>query len=344
MKLVDGYPCEKSVDIKYSPYLKKSIYQNTMVVPGGGCAYYRSKKGDACTFCAFPGLTRDVIKGAGYEDYYGSWKLDSETYIKMFDSLFDYSEKSERLAIFNGGSFFPESELPIGFQEYVYNRVSHSKKTKQLLVEAYPNFISRKKLENAVDQLGDKTLMVGIGLESSNDIVRNNIMNKGIDLGRFERKVKMMKEVGVVSYVYVFLKPHLLNEAQAYHDVINTLEYLSSIGVDEIALSCAFVSPGTPLERIYDRGDFRTPWLWTIIKVIEQAKQNRWPVTIGGFDDNPPPKAIPSNCSSCDPIVLDIIESYRRTGEFTMESAPLCSCYPSWEEEMSNDPMIKRIL
>ena len=93
-----------------------------------------------------------------------------------------------KLAIFNGGSFFPNSELPADFQRFVYQDVNSRKHIKQLMVEAYPSFISEVKLREATEILNSTDLKIGIGFESQNDIIRNVILKKRIKRELFEEK------------------------------------------------------------------------------------------------------------------------------------------------------------
>lgn len=343
MNTINGYPCDQITEVKYAPTYTSPIIQQTILLPGGGCAYYRAKKGDACTFCAFPGFTRDVIKGPGYENYFKSWKLGFQIYQAMFDALSRDNEHVDRIAIFNGGSFFPDSELPIRFQNYVCEQVARHPKARQLFVEAYPSFISRSKLVQTLAGLGGKDLMVGIGFESKDDRVRNGLLNKSIDLSLFESKIKVMQELGVQTSVYVFLKAHELTEWQAYEDVINTLSYLHDLGVNEMALSCAFVPEGTKLEVKYQLGNFQPPWLWTIIDVVKEAQKKGWPLVVGGFDDTPPPIAGPSNCEVCNPVILDLIDQSRKTGVLSFQQIPSCSCHALWEKDMADKRPYSRI-
>lgn len=343
MNTINGYPCDQITDMKYSPYYEKQVTQQTILLPGGGCAYYRAKKGNACTFCAFPGFTRDVIKGPGFENSFKSWKLDYQVYKNMYDNLTCNNNNVDRVAIFNGGSFFPDSELPTEFQKYVCQQIAQHSNARQLFVEAYPSFISRSKLKQTLEHLNGKDLLVGIGFESRDSRVRNDLLNKSIDLDLFENKIKMMQELGVQSFVYVFLKAHELTEWQAYKDAINTISYLHSLGVNEITLSCAFVPEGTKLEKEYRSGNFRPPWLWTILDIMKEAEKNNWPLIIGGFDDTPPPIAGPSNCEKCNSIIFDLINQSRKTGKLIPNKIPSCSCHSLWEEEMKNKRPYSRI-
>ncbi|TKB56131.1 hypothetical protein [Ferrimonas aestuarii] len=341
---IDGYACDQQRQVVANPVNGRTFIQQTVLLPGGGCTYYRVKSGDACTFCAFPGLTREVNKGAGFESYFESWRLDSAFYKTMFDSLTSDNSEVDRIAIFNGGSFFPNSELPSDFQRYVYQYVSKHENIDELLVEAYPRYISQAKLEEAIELIGDKKLLVGIGFESRNDIIRNRLLKKGIDRSYFERKIKMMQGLGIKSSVYVFLKAPGLTERQAYDEAINSIEYLIDLGVDEIALSCAFVQQGTALEAQYHCGEFRPPWLSTIWKIMEQGKLRGWPLFVGGFSDTPPPIAGPSNCSICDQPYLDAIERYRHTGIVRDELLPDCACQRQWETKMADRTPFQRLI
>lgn len=344
MRTVDGYLCDKQDQTIYSPLKGRPMSQRTILVPGGGCSYYRAMKGDACTFCAFPGLTREVNKGPGNENYFGSWKLEFRTYKKMYELLTQGDDNVDRFAIFNGGSFFPNSELPDEFQKYVYEHIAQHKNAKQIFVEAYPRFITQSKLENAVETLGNKELIVGIGFESRDDTVRNVMLKKGIDIKLFESKIRMMQAIGIRTSIYVFLKAPQLTEKQAFEEALNTLKYLYELGVDEMVLSCAFVPEGTKLETMYNLGEFRPPWLWTILAIIQEAKSRGWPLVVGGFDDTPPPITGPSNCEVCDPIVLDMIEHYRKTGSLSEIAIPHCECHKEWLNEMNNSSAILRIV
>ena len=146
----------------------------------------------------------------------------------------------------------------------------------------------------------------------------------------FEKKVEMLQQLGVKVYVYVFLKAPEISEHRALNEALNTIRYLIGLGVDEIALSCAFVSENTPLEHEYRNGSFTPPTLWSIAEILHHAKENNWPLSLGGFDDTPPPIAIPSNCHNCNPAIYELFELYRKRGTFRISDLPICSCKKNW--------------
>ena len=331
-KIIQGIPCDYEIKERYSPVYQHTLTQFTCTIPGGGCVYYRANKGDVCPFCAFPATTRELIKGPGHETSFKSWSLDANIYQKMYQALLSEAENEEKVAVFNGGSFFPNSELPTEFQHFVYEDISSRPSVRQLMVESYPSFIAEKTLHEAKEILGAKDLMVGIGFESQDDYIRNTLLKKGIDKGLFENKVKLMQKLGVQVFVYAFLKAPGLTEKQALEETLKTIEYLFNLGVDEIALSCAFVPQGTELEEKYKAGEFRPPWLWTILEIINAAQKNNWPLSVGGFEDYPPPIDIPNNCPACDHEANGLIDHYRLHGNLLVHKGIKCDCHSVWNE------------
>jgi len=336
-KTVQSFPYDFTTDLRYSPVYQQKIQQRTLIIPGGGCAYYRAKKGDVCPFCAFPDFSRFVIKGEGHEQDFTPWTLNADIYQQMYDSAVSASGEYQKLAVFNGGSFFPSPEIPAQTQRYIYEDAAQRENIRQLMVEAYPNYIAKAKLLEARTILGATDLMVAVGFESISEKVRNNFLKKRIELGLFEKKVALMQDLGVQVFIYAFLKAPQLSERQAIDETLATLEYLHNLGVDEIALSCAFVPPATVLETQYNKGEFRPPWLWSILEIMQQAKINHWPLTIGGFEDTPPPVAGPNNCPECDSKVNSFIAEYRLQGK-NLATQPSCHCQQKWRETLQQDP------
>lgn len=340
-----GYPFDFEVNKRFSPIYRKQLTQCTVILPGGGCAYFRANKGDVCPFCTFPKFSRKVIRGEGYENSFKHWRLDTNIYREMYLKSVNNAGHFDKLAIFNGGSFFPNSELPADFQRFIYQDVNSRKHIKQLMVEAYPSFITEVKLREATEILDSTDFKVGIGFESQNDNIRNIILKKGIKRDLFEEKVKLMQKLGVQVFVYAFLKAPQLTEKEALDETLATIEYLHNLGVDEIGLSSAFVPPETKLEILYNNGEFRPPWLWSILEIIKSAEKKGWPLSVGGFDDTPSPIATPHNCPDCDFEVNGLINHHRLNGKLpeTLSNVS-CGCHATWQQTMKDFTPFLRIM
>lgn len=326
----DGFTYDFHIEPRYSPIAGRTLQQLTLAIPGGGCKYWCQTGGKGCTFCGFPGLTRELNLGEGSETNFSGWQLDPKIYERMYREALANGAAAEKLAIFNGGSFFVDSELPPDFRKMALADASRRRHLCQVMVESRPEYVTAAALAEArpVIEAG-QDFVVGLGVESASSRVRNKLLKKGMHRTTIEAAFRLMQAHGVKIFAYAFLKAPGLSEKEALADARETLAYLTDLGADEIALSCAFVPPDTPLEADYRAGAFRPPWLWTVVQIVEEAKAQGWPLSVGGFDDNPPPVAIASNCGTCDGEVLSHIDSLRATGCADF-SAVRCACRDEW--------------
>jgi len=302
----------------YDPLWKRMVYRWVLELPGAGCEWF--KKTGGCTMCGFNQSTyKFTFGGKLYPPF-------------VFRLIFYYAywlirkAKPEILVIYNGGSFLSDKEIPPKTQLAILNFVRQHKTIKKIMVESRAEFVNPEKIAEYKYALGDKELEIAFGLESANDRVRNDCLNKGMSKKTFARAIRLCKSFfGFKSFAYVFLKPHCLNEREAIEDAVKSIEYCFKTGVDEVSLSCAFVQQNTPLHELYKLGQFQPPTLWSIIEVIQKTA-DLGPVRIGSFDDEPLPIAQPHNCGQCDPELLVAIEHYRLHQDPAIFTGLTCAC------------------
>lgn len=323
-------------DQRFSPSDGRTVNRLTQLLPGQGCGIWLDRKSDCCVFCRLPAGTRLAVMGEGHEDHFEPWIVPQNDYRAMIDMSLKDSYGVDVITCFNGGSFLADREIPSAARQHLYQRFADHPTATQLMVESRPEFVRPETLDEAADILCDKSLMVAIGLESLDDRVRNQLLKKFIGKKSFLRSIELLKAYGMKSFVYVFLGTPGLTEKEAYEDAYQTIEALAQLGVDEIALSCAFVPPGGRLEQMYENGNFRPPWLWTVLRLVEEASTHNWPLSVGGFDDFPPPIATAMNCGGCDGPLLADIETYRQTG--VLPPPRQCGCHATWAREMAEKP------
>ena len=319
-------------DTRYCPHQKRRVTRLVQLLPGQGCGIWLDTQAECCIFCRLPAGTRYAVLGEGFEDRFHPWTVPPEDYHAMIDASLENSDGVECITCFNGGSFLTDREVPAAARQHLYRRFAEHPSATELMVESRPEFVSPALLDEAEALIGGKAMKVAIGLESMDDRVRNQVLKKFMGRNSFLRALRLLQERGIRTFVYVFLGAPGLSEREAYEDARASIKALADLGVDEIALSCAFVPPGGMLETWFNAGTFRPPWLWTVTRLIEDAAENGWPLSVGGFDDFPPPVAISMNCGRCDEAVLDAIEEHRQTGAFACSVA--CACQTGWSEMM----------
>ncbi len=300
----------------------KTIKRLILSLPGSGCEY--QKKSGGCAMCGFHKATKKYSLGILYPFFLFKFLFDS--------SLKDALKKGvSEVFIFNGGSFLNNKEIPLRFQEYVLKRLNGISEIKTLLVESRCEYINEEKLEMIKNNSFNLKVFVAIGLESQDDFIRNKVIKKSLSKDVFEKTLLLLSHFEIKSAVYIFLKPKNLSEKEAYFDVLKSINYVLSKGVSEIFLSSAFVQEGTELEKDYLSGQFRPPYLWTVMLIIEEVLKNSWPLSVGGFSDEPPPIAIAKNCDLCSRESYEIVEKFRQTRIFLNNIK--CSCQEEFFKE-----------
>jgi radical SAM enzyme (TIGR01210 family) len=288
-----------------------------------GCSW--AKRTGGCTFCSFQ---RAVDNYTG-----GGPVLDSE-YIDLFKAGHRLIHGSREINIFNGGSFW--DGLPKQVQDVITARLAMDPAVKQLNIESRPEYITPENISNTRAGLNLKRLRVGIGLETQDDNLRNKMLNKGMTRQGFEGAVKLLKEMECLVAVYVLMKPHKsLREADAIAETVATIKYVHGLGADVVLLQAMMIMPDSLSYGWYHDGDFRPPWLWSVIEVIRQTHK-LLPIRLGKFEDSPKPLAIPTNCWKCNNAINTRLDHFRENLDFSLlENIPDCDCRIKWQKETS---------
>lgn len=318
-----------STDHFFDPQLKKQVARWTLLLPAMNLCHWHLKTG-GCSMCGFNGPQSGKKKYQWLAKFFNGYSLNALYRLGYFS---DGMLQPENLTIYNGGNFLnsgneiacSKEEIPLQFQKMICRSVNRHPTINKLFVESRPEFITERNISLLTGLLGSKTLQVGIGLESSDDWVRNQLLRKGIARSDFERAIDVLKSHQAQSLAYIFLKPMGLSEKEAIEDTVNSIEYCFDAGVDEVALSTAFVQSNTPLCEAFERGEYQVPNLWSVIKVIKRTA-HLGPIRIGEFTDDPPPIAAPHGCPDCHEKVMAAIDDYRQTRNISVFDGLDCDC------------------
>lgn len=301
---------------------RKSIDQLVLFLPGKGCEWARKTGG--CTMCAFGKKAMRVGE-----------KFSSKDLLLLYEMAIELSKNENpfSLAIYNGGSFLNEKEIPFGVQVEICRRVNLHPSLKKLLIESRVEFITEEKIKILKKTIGNKILIIGIGLEAQDDKIRNEIIKKGLDKKDYERIIKLLKKYDVKTLTYVLLKPIYVSEREAIREAIKTILYAFNAGTDEVALEIAFIQEGTLMSKLFKERKYKPPWLWSVIEVIQRTYKIG-PIHLGGFEDMPLPIATAENCSLCSASVKRAIQEFRETNDITIFKTLNCDCREEWKKEI----------
>ena len=287
-----------------------------IILATSGC-YWTHASG--CTMC---GYHNDSVDGP---------VTDADLHNQLTTALQGYH--SEPLVkIFNSGSFFDNHEISPRTQTEILTAFPQAKK---IAVESRPEFITDTTLGTLTDAVNDVTLEVGIGLETANDFVRDHAINKGFSFDQYKTAVTTLKKNGVSRKTYVLVKPPFLTEHEALDDCLQTIRAVAPL-TDIISLNPVNIQRHTLVEYLWNRDEYRPPWLWSLVSLLQQGKplfdgHLKCDVSGGG---NP---RGPHNCIRCDHQVLAALGEFSLHQDLAVFTGLSCSCYEFWADQMEGE-------
>ncbi|MBD3195251.1 MAG: TIGR01210 family radical SAM protein [Candidatus Lokiarchaeota archaeon] len=236
----------------------------TIILKTRGCGWALSESG-GCSMCGY-------IEDAAIDD------IDQKLIIEQFEyavqqKLEEIQNDSHNYAIklFNSGSFFDEAEISPNTRLKIYKNITLIPNIKEVTVESRIEFINRKILEEMLDFLKYNYIEIGIGLETADDHIRNNYINKGLLYDDFLDVYELCKNMGIGIKAYLLFKPPFMNEQAAIDECIYSIKKLIKIGVNTISINPMNIQRGSLVESLWHQKRYRPPWYYSLFKCLRKA-------------------------------------------------------------------------
>ncbi|HPJ30009.1 MAG TPA: archaeosine biosynthesis radical SAM protein RaSEA [Methanothrix sp.] len=275
----------------------------TIILRTRGCRWRR------CTMC-------------GYASE-GAPATEEDLMVQFRTATKDLSSKDRLVKIYTSGSFFDPVEVPEPVRTSILEGLAAAG-VEKLVVESRPEYVSEELVEESVARIRTE---VGIGLETSSDLVREHSIQKGFSFQEFREAAGIVHKVGGSVKTYLLLKPPFLSEGVAISDAIRSSRDAAPFS-DLLSLNLTNIQRGTPLERMWTLGEYRPPWLWSAVEVLKTVTFIPIicdPVAAGT-------RRGPHNCSGCDEAVAEAIREHALTQDAGAFEDLDCGCRGAWEK------------
>ncbi len=292
-----------------------------------GCAHARSDAG-GCTMCSY------LLDGT-------QEKPTSEEIVAQFKFAMlelDMKKSPISVKIYTSGSFLDDEEIPSEARSKILMLIAKDERIREVVLESRPEYFNEVILSEIREVLGDRTIEIGMGLESSSDFVRTVCINKNFDLKMFSNALKTAKKFNIGTRAYVLLKPPLLTERDALLDAISTIQEARTLGVTTVSLNPVNVQRDTLVEKLWTRGNYRPPWLWSVLEVLREATNisDRWMKIVcdpvGGGKQRGA-----HNCGICDSGILEAIRQFSLNQDPSLLQNPTCGCINQWKHALIHE-------
>ena len=293
----------------------KIVHTFVIILNTRGCSWAHKS---GCSMC---GYFNDTI----WNDVSSN---DLETQFNV--AMENYSEQ-KFVKIFTSGSFLDEKEIKKDVQNKIFNKLV--KQTKKVSIESRPEYITDKRLSEIKDILGSCILEIGIGLETADDSIRNDCLNKGSTFNRFQKSVQSIKKYDFELKTYLLIKPPYLTEKRSIEDSIESVDKIKKL-TNTISFNPTNVQKNTFVNYLWSQKKYRPPWLFSVVEILKESKKLANDVKIkcdisGGGNIRGA-----HNCGTCDRDFLDAISKFSMSQD-TKDLRNLdCKCQEKWLDQL----------
>ncbi len=243
------------------------------------------------------------------------------------------------LRIYQEGSFLNPREVDTDARDIILQLASNIRNIKRITIESRAIYLTETVAEQVRACIRPSVeIEIGIGLESSNNLVRNVCMGKGTSLASYENAVKTAHSNDIIALAYVLLKPPFMSEKQAIEDAINSVKYAFDIGFDEVYVQAASIHEWSLSELLWEQNLYKLPWLWSVLEVLKNT-HHLGKVKIGGLEYFPVPATVSQNyiddsqkeVCHCSENIWQSIQEYNATHDIAPLFGLTCTCQDTWK-------------
>lgn len=363
-------PYEKTklaeVEINKFFYEGKTVDRVMIVLRSNGCQHYKTNGG--CSMCAH-------LNGAPLME-----KITHENYVMQWNSVVDgsFNESATTefnlndypvVCVYNLGSLLNPEEISFKTVKYIFASLNEYKGVKKVIIESRAEYVTEEAL-SAIREVYDGIVEVGIGVESTNYLVRELCHHKAIDDTKIiTDAVDMLHKFNMKALAYVNFKPVFLTESEAIDDAIKTsVDCFSKFHFDAVSVEPTSLQENSLANFMYDLGLYRVPWLWSLRDIIhgiyDEIGTQKLDIRLGGYFDEEVlsgsqgtgfadrneifPHMTSSNCSHCTNEFVDAIKQFNMSYDVKEldKVKPCPHCYSLWEDTKricDSRSIIKRI-
>ena len=284
---------------------------NTMVVifRTNGCVWAKS---GGCTMCGYKTASLCNVSEADL--------------LKQLDYALSKYKNEDFVKIYTSGSFLDENEIPLKVRKEILNKFSNCKR---ILFESRPEFVTDVNLKDL-----PKNVTIALGMETCDSEIMEKSIRKGFTANDSKNAGELIKKYGLSVRTYLLLKPPFIQEKDAIEEAIKSVQFAAPFS-DEISINPVNVQKATVVERLWKRGEYRPPWIWSLIEVIKRCTGTVDCRLMSSPSGGGSLRGV-HNCGDCDRKALDAIEKF----SFTQNLNDLkveCDCLKRWNVYMDSE-------
>ena len=305
----------------YSTYENNGVFQ--ICFRSRGCSNYLA---GSCIMCDY-GLGTNITK---------------EELEFAFDKAIFESKQAIKILLLNTyGSILDTTEISAECFNALLDKLTQTN-VKRIIFETHYNTITEEKLKLIKEKLSNKIICFELGLETSNEKIRENNLLKKINNEKFKDTINLIHSFGMGVIVNLLVGIPFLTPQEQLEDALNSVEWCISNAVDEIDLFPINVKPYTLLKELYDLKEYDVISHWLLIELLNRIPlQNLSKIYLAWYGNreleyNDGERSIfPKSCELCHNKLMEFYSQflsnddaeYRKMLIKKLISENECNCY-----------------
>ena len=263
----------RNADHPVSFWIKEDRLKNgtgkefTIILRTKGCSWALGQKG-GCSMCNY--VQDSLIREITSKNIINQFEF---ALMKKLDEI-NNSTDNYVIKLFNSGSFLDDNEISNEVRKHIFKKIVEVPEITEIVIESRVEYINEEKIKEVKDLSNGKYLEIAIGLESTDNHIRNNYVNKGLEYEAFLNSIKLLKKYNLGIRVYLLLKPPFLNEQAAIDDCIKSIEDLINLNVNTISINPVNIQKDSYVEYLWRQNRYRPPWYYSLFKVLREILKN----------------------------------------------------------------------
>lgn len=328
----------------------KQIYEERQPLPESQKTNFRIERVNNHNFAELwfltAGCRHDRFGGCTMCNYgKGDVKSEADILHEIEKTIKQMPRDYEEFIISPIGSMLDSQEVSDSMLQGL-KRVLQNIHSETLITETRADTITKSRLNMLKEIFDSEWQCVEIGVESCNDWILRNCVNKGCAVKQCKKAVELIKDSGMNAIVNIGIGIPFMSERMAIHHAVESIIRADRWGADSIVLFPYHVKPGTLMGTLYEEGRYHPVSLWSLVEVLSLLKPEVQSKTRISWYKNyykEPGKIIssPMTCPSCYGETLRLLEEYKNLlSPKTISSLKQleCSCKRQWEERLKGEP------
>lgn len=254
------------------------------------------------------------------------------------------------------GSIFDTDEFRHSSLEALLDYI-RGLKINTVAFETHCKTINDNTLRFIRSKLPNQHIIVELGLESSDDYVLSNCINKYQSVIDVELAIKLLKQYNIEVDLNVMFGLPFMNTSKQIESTLDSINWAYNHGVNDIVLFPCNIKPETVLYKLYRHGDYTPISHWDFIELLTRIPDEILPKIqlswYGNRISKDPESGLrsmpPTSCSKCKETLQEFYDKFVSTRDLVTRKKLLeeistvdtnCSCRDESKQRVSEEPFI----